>query len=144
MKQILIALILLFSFQHGVSQKSNKPRLQAVYNSIKEAGIEHPEFVMAQSIQETGWLNCKKCCLRYNNLFGFYKKGNKCMKFDSEEECIEYYKKWQDKRYPKWRKKYPKGTYYDFLKYVKYAANPAYNSELKAKVAWVKKNLEKK
>ena len=65
------------------------------------------------------------------------------MKFDSEQECIEYYKKWQDKRYPKWRKKYPKGTYYDFLKYVKYAANPTYNSELKAKVAWVKKNLEK-
>ncbi|HEX7905700.1 MAG TPA: glucosaminidase domain-containing protein [Chitinophagaceae bacterium] len=143
MKQILLALILLFSFQHGISQKGNKSRLQAVYNLIKEAGIEHPEFVMAQSIQETGWLNCKKCCLRYNNLFGFYKKGNKCMKFDSEEECIEYYKKWQDKRYPKWRKKYPKGTYYDFLKYVKYAANPVYNSELKAKVAWVKKNLEK-
>lgn len=63
------------------------------------------------------------------------------MKFDSDEECIEYYKKWQDKRYPKWRKKYPKGTYYDFLKHVKYATGDKYNNELRPKVAWVKKHL---
>ena len=87
-----------------------------MYDAIKAAGIRHPEFVMAQCIQETGWLNCKKCCLRYNNLFGFYIKGNKCKKFTSEEECIEYYKSWQDKRYDKWRKKNPKADYYHFLK----------------------------
>ena len=105
MKLLLATLLLLFFSQDGFSQKSNKVRLQAVYDAIKNEGIEQPEFVMAQSIQETGWLNCKNCCLRHNNLFGFYKKGNKCMKFDSEEECIKYYRKWQEKRYPKWKKK---------------------------------------
>ena len=141
MKLLLATLLLLFFSQDGFSQKSNKVRLQAVYDAIKNEGIEQPEFVMAQSIQETGWLNCKNCCLRHNNLFGFYKKGNKCMKFDSEEECIKYYRKWQEKRYPKWKKKHPKGTYYDFLKAVGYAANPNYNKELRVFVTWVKKNL---
>lgn len=141
MKLLLATLLLLFFSQDGFSQKSNKVRLQAVYDAIKNEGIEQPEFVMAQSIQETGWLNCKNCCLRHNNLFGFYKKGNKCMKFDSEEECIKYYRKWQEKRYPKWKKKHPKGTYYDFLKAVGYAANPNYNKELRVFVSWVKKNL---
>jgi len=79
--------------------------------------------------------------LRYHNLFGFYIKGNKCKKFESDEECIEYYKKWQDKRYDKWRAKYPKADYYHFLKYVKYATGDKYTNELKPKVTWVKKHL---
>lgn len=141
MKKLLVAVLLLLAFQQGFSQQSNKPKIQAMYDAIKEAGIAEPEFVIAQCIQETGWINCKSCCLRYHNLFGFYKKGNKCMKFESDEECIKYYKKWQDKRYPKWRKKYPKGTYYDFLKHVKYATGDKYNNELRPKVAWVKKHL---
>src|SRR5687767_5556865 len=108
MKGLLIAAFLLLNVSVTLAQKSNKAKMQAMYDRIKAAGIEEPAFVMAQSIQETGWLNCKSCCLRYHNLFGFYKKGNKCMKFDSEDECIKYYKKWQDKRYPKWRQKNPK------------------------------------
>lgn len=116
--------------------------MQAMYDAIKAAGIRHPDFVMAQCMQETGNLNCKKCCLRYHNLFGFYVKENKCKKFDSDEECIEYYKKWQDKRYNKWRKKYPKADYYHFLKHVKYATGDKYNNELKPKVAWVRKHLK--
>lgn len=115
--------------------------MQAMYDAIKAAGIRHPDFVMAQCIQETGWLNCKKCCLRYHNLFGFYIKGNKCKQFKSDEECIEYYKNWQDKRYDKWKKKHPKADYYHFLKYVKYATGDKYTGELKPKVAWVRKNL---
>jgi hypothetical protein len=142
MKKILPGFLLLFVFCEGFTQKSNKVRLQAVYDMIKDAGIEAPDFVMAQSIMETGWLNCKKCCLRVNNIFGFYKKGNKCMQFESEKECVKYYKDWQKKRYPKWSKKHPKGTYYDFLKYIGYAANPRYNAELKVFVTWVRKNLE--
>lgn len=142
MKSILLAFILLLGFQQGITQKSNKPKLQEAYDAIKDAGIEEPDFVMAQAIQETGWLNCKNCCFRFNNLFGFYKKGNKCMKFESEKECIKYYKDWQKKRYPKWKKKHPKGTYYDFLKDIGYAANPHYNKELKVFVTWVRKNLK--
>lgn len=142
MKKILCALFLLLFFQPAFSQQSNKAKLQAMYDAIKEAGIKHPDFVMAQCIQETGWLSCKRCCLRYHNLFGFYIKGNKCKKFESDEECIEYYKEWQDKRYDKWRKKYPKADYYHFLKYVKYATGDKYTGELKPKVAWVRKNLK--
>lgn len=142
MKKIFLAFLLALLFQQGYSQQFNKPKMQAMYDAIKEAGIKHPEFVMAQCIQETGWLNCKKCCLRYNNLFGFYIKGNKCKKFESEEDCIKYYKEWQDKRYSKWRKKYPKADYYHFLKYVNYATGDKYTAELKPKVAWVKKNLK--
>jgi len=142
MKKLLIAIFLLLFFQQGFSQHINKPKMQAMYDAIKAAGILHPDIVMAQCMQETGNLSCKKCCLRYHNLFGFYIKGNKCKKFDSDEECIKYYKKWQDKRYPKWRKKYPKGTYYDFLKHSKYATGDKYTNEIKPKVAWVRKNLK--
>ena len=141
MTKLMLAFLLLFSFQQGISQKTNKPKLQAMYNAIKEAGIEEPDFVMAQCIQETGWLSCRSCCLRYHNLFGFYVKGNKCKKFDSDKECIKYYKKWQDKRYHKWRKKNPQGDYYHFLKSVGYATGDKYTKELKPKVAWVQKHL---
>lgn len=142
MKKLLLVLLLFFAFQHGYSQKIDKAKMQAMYDAIKAAGIRHPDFVMAQCMQETGNLNCKKCCLRYHNLFGFYINGNKCKKFNSDEECIAYYKTWQDKRYDKWRKKYPKGDYYHFLKHVKYATGDKYNNELKPKVAWVRKHLQ--
>ncbi len=142
MKKLLLALIFLGCFEQGFAQQKNKQKLQDMYDAIKEAGIRHPDIVMAQCIQETGWLSCKKCCLRYHNLFGFYINGNKCKKFESDSACIAYYKTWQDKRYDKWRKKYPKGDYYHFLKYVKYATGDKYNNEVRPKVAWVRKNLK--
>ena len=123
------------------AQKIDKAKMQNMYNAIKSAGILHPDFVMAQCMQETGNLSCKKCCLRYHNLFGFYVGKNKCKKFESDSACIAYYKSWQDKRYSKWRKKYPKEDYYHFLKYVKYATGDKYTAELKPKLAWVRKNL---
>ena len=142
MTKFFFAILFLFFIQQGFSQKHNKPKMQAMYNRIKEAGIQQPDFVMAQCIQETGWLDCKKCCLRYNNLFGFVVKGNKCLQFDSEAACIAYYKRWQDKRYPKWKAKNTKGSYYQFLKYAKYATGDKYNEELKPKLKWVRKNLK--
>lgn len=142
MRKTLTLLLFFFMLQSADAQKINVAKIQAVYEQIKAAGIQHPDFVIAQCLQETGNLNCKKCCLRYHNLFGFYIKGNKCKKFNSDEECIAYYKTWQDKRYPKWRKKHPKDTYYDFLKSVGYATGDKYTKELKPKVAWVHKNLK--
>ena len=142
MKKIVVAFLLLLSFSQSYTQKINRARIQEMYNKIKAAGIRHPEFVIAQSLQETGFLNCKKCCLRFNNLFGFYVNGNNCKKFQSEDDCIAYYKTWQDKRYDRWRAKYPKADYYHFLKYVQYATGDKYNGELKPKVTWVKKNLK--
>ena len=142
MKKLLFAIVLFLAFHQGNSQKIDKAKMQATYDAIKAAGIRHPDFVMAQCMQETGNLNCKKCCLRYNNLFGFYIKGNKCKKFNSDEECIAYYKTWQDKRYDKWRAKHPKADYYHFLKHVKYATGDKYTGESKPKVAWVRKHLQ--
>lgn len=142
MKRPLLVLFLLLAFCSVQAQQNNKPKLQAMYDAIKAAGIRHPDIVMAQCIQETGWLACKKCCLRYHNLFGFYIKGNKCKKFSSDEECIAYYKSWQDKRYDKWKKKHPKEDYYHFLKSAGYATGDKYTRELKPKVAWVRKNLQ--
>jgi Mannosyl-glycoprotein endo-beta-N-acetylglucosaminidase len=142
MRKLFFAFFLLFFLQQAFSQNINKPKMQEMYDAIKAACIEHPDFVMAQCMQETGNLACKKCCLRYHNLFGFYIKGNKCKKFSSDEECIAYYKSWQDKRYPKWRSKHPKGTYYEFLKSAGYATGDKYTKELKPKVAWVQKHLK--
>ncbi|MCB0715097.1 MAG: glucosaminidase domain-containing protein [Chitinophagaceae bacterium] len=142
MKKFFFLFILLTLVQQGFAQSSNKAKMQSMYDAIKAAGIRHPDIVMAQCIQETGWLNCKRCCLRYNNLFGFYIKGNKCKKFASKEDCIAYYKRWQDQRYPKWRKKFPKANYYHFLKYVHYATGDKYTREIKPKVSWVRKNLK--
>lgn len=142
MKKLLLAFLFISAAFQGSSQKIDKAKMQAMYDSIKAAGIRHPEFVMAQCMQETGNLKCKQCCLRYHNLFGFYIKGNKCKKFESDAACIAYYKTWQDKRYDKWRAKHPKADYYHFLKYVKYATGDKYTNELKPKVAWVKKYLK--
>jgi len=78
----------------------------------------------------------------YYSAILFYVGKNKCKKFESDSACIAYYKSWQDKRYSKWKKKYPKEDYYHFLKYVKYATGDKYTAELKPKVAWVQKNLK--
>ena len=142
MKKLLLHFLFIGFLLPGSAQSVNKAKIQAVYDAIKAAGIRHPDFVMAQCLQETGNLTCKKCCLRYHNLFGFYIKGNKCKKFSSDAESIAYYKKWQDKRYPGWRKKFPKADYYHFLKYVRYATGDKYNREIKPKLIWVQKNLK--
>jgi len=141
MNKILPVFFLLLFSKPGFPQTINKARMQAMYDSIKAARIEHPDFVMAQCMAETGNLNCKKCCLRYHNLFGFYINGNKCKKFSSDAACIAYYKSWQDKRYPAWRAKHPKGTYYDFLKHANYATGDLYNKQLRPSVEWVRKHL---
>ena len=142
MKKLLLAFLFTGFFLQGSSQNINKAKMQEMFVAIKDAGILHPDFVMAQCMQETGNLSCKNCCLRYHNLFGFYVKGNKCKKFESDKECIKYYKDWQKKRYDKWRKKNPKADYYHFLKSVGYATGDKYTKELKPKVAWVQKHLK--
>lgn len=142
MRQLLVAILLIHICNPAFSQNIDKPKMQKMYDAIKAAGIQYPDFVMAQCMQETGNLSCKKCCLRYHNLFGFYVGKNKCKKFESDSACIAYYKTWQDKRLPKWQTKHPKGTYYDFLKHAGYATGDKYTTELKPKVAWVQKNLK--
>ena len=145
MKQQLISLVILLFFlpKLNFSQISPvvKERVQKIYELIKNENIQYPEFVIAQSIVETGWMKCKNCCYDFHNLFGFIGSGNKCLKFKSDYESIQYYKKWQDAIIVKWRTKFPDKDYYHFLKYVKYATGDPYNRSLKQFVTWVNKNL---
>ncbi|MBL7732565.1 MAG: hypothetical protein JNM88_15420, partial [Chitinophagaceae bacterium] len=64
MRKTLTLLLFFFMLQSADAQKINVAKIQAVYEQIKAAGIQHPDFVIAQCLQETGNLNCKKCCLR--------------------------------------------------------------------------------
>ena len=96
MKQSIIVLIfaLLLMPKLNFSQISPavKERVQKIYDLIKNEKIQYPEFVIAQSIVETGWMKCKNCCYDFHNLFGFIGAGNKCLKFQSDYESIQYYK----------------------------------------------------
>lgn len=94
-----------------------------VFAHLERLGVKHPEIVLKQSILETGWYKCDYCSLKHNNIFGFrYKK--KYLQFDTWVEGVEYYKKWQDKRYQG-------GDYYGFLKDIGYATSRTYISKLK-------------
>lgn len=94
--------------------------------------IEHPDIVLRQSVWESGWYKCNDCSLRYNNPFGFrhtswVDKGNPLgyLKFDTWQEAVVYYKKWQAKRYNG-------GDYYKFLTKIGYAEDPKYINNLKS------------
>ena len=77
---------------------------------------------MKQAIFETGWFKSDFLMSR-NNLFGFRHKNY--LTFKNWRESVEYYKKWQEKRYTD-----PKEDYYDFLIRIKYGT-PAYPTHLK-------------
>lgn len=92
-----------------------------VLNYIRLKGIKWPNVVWAQSMVETGYLACDNCCFTYNNLFGFMLNG-KCMKFNTWQESIDYYYRWQNKLY-----KNNKEDYFKFLKRIGYASFKQYN-----------------
>lgn len=138
---LIVTLLMIPKLNFSQISPTVKERVQKIYDLIKNEKIQYPEFVIAQSIVETGWMKCKNCCYDFHNLFGFIGAGNKCLKFQSDYESIQYYKNWQDARIAKWRAKYPKQDYYHFLKYVKYATGDTYNRQLKQYVTWVNKNL---
>ncbi len=104
------------------------PELNAenVYIELVKAGIEHPEIVVKQAILETGWFKCEHCSLRKNNIFGFYYK-KKYVEFDNWVESVQYYKRWQAKRYT-----LEDGDYFSFLVNVGYATDPSYVKLLKS------------
>ena len=98
MKTIILSYFLIFLLcisSKTIAQINNvdKEKVQKIYNLIKNENIQYPEFVIAQSIVETGWMKCKNCCYKFHNLFGFIGPGNKCLKFDTDYASIQYYKK---------------------------------------------------
>jgi len=98
--------------------------VDSVYSYLVEIGVKHPEIVLRQSIQETGWYKCKNCSLSRNNIFGFWYK-KKYIEYLDWKDCCRYYLRWQNRHYKG-------GDYYVFLKERGYASDPNYESLVKA------------
>lgn len=132
-KQWIIILIIFAIVVFGHIIVYSQPNfIDTVYTEIKKNGIQHPEIVLKQSIQETGWFNCTKCSWRYNNAFGFrYKdwiteenpKGY--IQFDNWQESVAYYARWQ-------KRHYKGGDYYEFLDKRGYATDSKYIANVKS------------
>ncbi len=111
-----ICLVLfLFSFKLHAQRAANLVLLDSVFDYICEKKIQHSNIVMRQIILETGWLK-SKFLMSKNNIFGFRHK--KYLSFNSWKDCVDYYKRWQDKYY-----KDPNEDYYKFLLRKKYAVS---------------------
>ena len=80
-----------------------------VYDYILASDIYERQIVFSQVLKETGRLECDKCSLSRNNLFGF-RYNHKYLEFDTWQESIDYYERWQ------LRKGYTEEQdYYEFL-----------------------------
>jgi len=114
----------LFFFLTSNINTSNAQIEKDVAMCIIQSGIKHPEIVFRQAILETGWFT-SEYFLKRNNLFGFRSNGE-YFKFNSWQESVNYYLKWQEERY-----KDDKEDYYHFLVRIKYASSKEYVSTLK-------------
>ncbi len=117
--RLIVLLYVLFSSLHLKAGMKD-----SVYAYILKADIKHPEIVLRQAILETGWFQSKHLMKR-NNLFAF-RSTKKYMWFDTWQESIEYYKRWQDANYTN-----PEENYYSFLVRIKYARTTDYIKTLK-------------
>jgi flagellum-specific peptidoglycan hydrolase FlgJ len=114
--------------------------LDSLSKMLDSLGVEEPKYVMAQGIWETGWFKCKKCAWSNNNMFGFRAKNGKYMHFDNWRDCVVYYAKWQKKRYPKFKEKYPKGDYLQFLRWSHYSESNEYSKRIIQMYNWINAN----
>ena len=105
--------------------------------------VKEPLFVMSQALWESGNFKCKNCAWENNNIFGFMGSNGKYMKFSTFEECVKYYANWQKIRYGAYKKRFPKGDYYGFLKWSHYAACEDYNSKVRMMYNWIQANWVK-
>ena len=91
-----------------------------IYDYIEKSGIRNPDIVYQQSVYETGYFKSKNFKLN-NNLFGFRTKRG-YIKYKSWTDCIDYYKKWQEKRYLDTTE-----NYYHFLNRINYCGCKNFN-----------------
>ena len=117
MKKLIIGTLLVLLPIICFSQSS-----QEVWNEIIKDSIKYPEIVFKQYIYETGWGKSNYCKIRHN-LFGFQGSSG-YMYFNTWQESILYYKKWQDRHYKG-------GNYEKFLVDVNYATGWNYVYELR-------------
>lgn len=106
----------------SIAQKKNQALVDSVACYICDSKIVHKEIVMMQAIFESGWCSGEFLMSR-NNLFGF--RSKKYLRFKNWKESVDYYEKWQKKRYTD-----PNEDYYKFLVRIKYGA-PGYTDKLK-------------
>lgn len=121
MKFIAIILLVCISINAFAGIDENE-----VYCYIKSVGIKNPEVVLRQAIYESGHFKSAICKTK-NNIFGFrtmviYKT------FKSWKDCVDYYKRWQDKNY-----KDSTEEYYHFLQRINYSGYKSFSyvSDLK-------------
>ncbi len=121
----LVFLISSFSLDNNTPTANEETlTVENLRDLLESEGVQHADIVLRQAIQETGWFKCSNCSLSKNNIFGFYYK-KKYLTYDNWQECVRYYKRWQDRHYKG-------GDYYDFLKKVGFATDPMYVKRLKA------------
>jgi uncharacterized FlgJ-related protein len=99
MKKSLLGLLLLVAKLSNAASINQKDSVTVydVYHYIKCSGILYPEIVIRQAIWETGWFKSKHV-LQKNNIFGFRYSKN-YMHFENWKACVDYYKKWQLRKY---------------------------------------------
>ena len=119
-RKITILLIVLFIL--CLVGKLSSQTIESLRERLNESEVQHKDIVLRQAILETGWLTSYSCKKRHN-LFGFRYKG-KYLEFDSWEESVDYYERWQ-------KRHYKGGDYYKLLKDRGYATDQSYVSKLK-------------
>lgn len=143
MKKLLVTFLSFIPMFAFAQKKANVlPKLDILIIYMDSLQIEHKEVVLAQAIYESGWFNCKNCCLKYNNLFGFMsKKGY--LKFKSWRDACVYYKYWQLKTWAPYKKGQKNADYFKFLMSRAsgpYSRSSIYDKEIKRVVEWLKTN----
>ena len=132
MKKLLIGLCLLPLFSIGQTTKE-------VLIELKKQKVKYPEIVLAQSILETGWYDCKNCSLDNNNLFGLWNYKKQYYYYTNWKESIGGYKRGIQYKY--FKKEYK--DYYHFLSEIGYATDPQYIIKIKNIVKKNEKNSKK-
>lgn len=129
-----LALILLIGYA------TENTELERFRVALSQSEIKHKDIVLSQAVLETGWFG-SKLYKDNKNAFGFYYKGE-FKSFETVEDCIAYYERWQCK----W---YKGGDYYEFLNCIyetrkgdciRYAEDKEYTEKLKK----IQKSLRKK
>lgn len=77
---------------------SNSQTKECVEEYIKELKISHPEIVLKQAILETGNFTSYGSKIRHN-LFGATDGKGNYLWFDSWQESVRWYARWQSKHY---------------------------------------------
>ena len=112
--------------------RSNELTLENVYAEIMANEIKFSEIVLRQCCLESGWFTSYNCTER-NNLIGMtggVKDSNNVHGykiFDTWQDCIKDYKKWQERNYGD-----SDLNYYEFLEAIGYAESTEYISKLKS------------